>query len=480
RVNSTNALMNIPIRTSVNNSGFTSIGAITSVSNTSAWNLQIINRGAATRCGIAFSVDSANPTTTKPSADFYYIQTDSTNKLGNLAFGLTLPGSVRGNVFALRQDANYSFRPLFIQSTSASSAPLFNTLVNTGASNVCSNYQSYPFVISSTVGTANVKRCAIAFSESTTNTPPGADIMYVRTNATNDFGDLTINMTQNATTRLSVFNFNGVLNRGLVPFQQVYTVPSFTPVGNYTFCSNTSLYPMSIRHNNSADTLSNRVGLAFAINTSDAPPGFDITYQRGGAANYPSADGGAVFFNMTTSNTLRESVMVFASDNIQINKPINTNIICNALIGIGKTPTATYQLDLSGSNAYKATGTAWLNPSDSRLKEDITDANLTICYNNVKNMKLKYFKLREDIFNDEDISNDRHKLGFIAQEIEPFYPKAVKKSKEPQFGIEECRSLVVDQINYSLFGCVQKLLEKIETLESTVSELQNEIKNLKN
>jgi hypothetical protein len=305
---------------------------------------------------------------------------------------------------------------------------------------VCSNYQSYPFVISSTAGTANVKRCAIAFSESTTNTPPGADIMYVRTNATNDFGDLTINMTQNATTRLSVFNFNGVLNRGLVPFQQVYTVPSFTPVGNYTFCSNTSLYPMSIRHNNSADTLSNRVGLAFAINTSDAPPGFDITYQRGGAANYPSADGGAVFFNMTTSNTLRETVMVFASDNIQINKPINTNIICNALIGIGKTPAATYQLDLSTDIARKLTTSQWATGSDSRLKTDIIDANLDTCYDNVKNMKLRYFKWREDLFTDAQIGRDRHKLGWIAQEIETVFPKAVMKSIEPEYGIEECRT----------------------------------------
>jgi len=31
-----------------------------------------------------------------------------------------------------------------------------------------------------------------------------------------------------------------------------------------------------------------------------------------------------------------------------------------------------------------------------------------------------------------------------------------------------------------LYGACQKMMQKIEALESTVSELQNEIKNLKN
>ena len=68
--------VNANLQTIVNNSGFTSAGDLTSVSNTSDWNLQIINQGSATRCGVAFSIDSADPTTTKPSADIYYTQQD--------------------------------------------------------------------------------------------------------------------------------------------------------------------------------------------------------------------------------------------------------------------------------------------------------------------------------------------------------------------------------------------------------------------
>ena len=57
----------------------------------------------------------------------------------------------------------------------------------------------------------------------------------------------------------------------------------------------------------------------------------------------------------------------------------------NGFVGIGMTPV--YQFQLSTSNAYKATGTAWLNPSDRRLKENIEPADLEVCYNNVKNIQ---------------------------------------------------------------------------------------------
>ncbi|MFN9111798.1 MAG: tail fiber domain-containing protein, partial [Bacteroidota bacterium] len=152
----------------------------------------------------------------------------------------------------------------------------------------------------------------------------------------------------------------------------------------------------------------------------------------------------------------------------------------NSGIGIGKTRDAGYHLDMATDNARKLTSAQWATGSDSRLKTDIIDANLDTCYDNVKNMKLRYFKWREDLFTDAQIGRDRHKLGWIAQEIETVFPKAVMKSIEPEYGIEECRSLNNDQIYASMFGAMQKMMQKIETLESTVSELQNEIKNLKN
>jgi hypothetical protein len=100
--------------------------------------------------------------------------------------------------------------------------------------------------------------------------------------------------------------------------------------------------------------------------------------------------------------------------------------------------------------------------------------------------------------------DDRHKIGWIAQDVESVFPKAVH-TKEFRYGqvydtvpgipaevdeegnvisegtegetvlvseqvIPDCKDLNSDQIYAAMFGAVQKLIEKVETLEA---ELQN-------
>ena len=77
------------------------------------------------------------------------------------------------------------------------------------------------------------------------------------------------------------------------------------------------------------------------------------------------------------------------------------------MVGLGVTPTS-YQLQLSTDNAYKSTSATWATGSDERLKEDIVDADLNTCYDHVKNLKLKYYKWKEDMF-DDGVIRDKHK-----------------------------------------------------------------------
>ena len=157
--------------------------------------------------------------------------------------------------------------------------------------------------------------------------------------------------------------------------------------------------------------------------------------------------------------------------------------------GIGINTSPSYQLDLSTDGARKLSSTTWLTGSDERVKDNIQDADIELCYNTVKNMKLKRFKWNEKYYPDVD---DRNSVGFIAQEVATVFPKAVKKNNQKFLinkgeteeenvyeEIEEFHSLDIDQINKTLFGAVQKLIKKNEELELKVQNLINDLEVIK-
>jgi|UniRef100_A0A6C0AMS3 hypothetical protein len=132
-------------------------------------------------------------------------------------------------------------------------------------------------------------------------------------------------------------------------------------------------------------------------------------------------------------------------------------------VGIGISSPA-YQLHLSSDSAAKPSTNTWTISSDSRLKTNITMANLDICYDNVKNIPLKRYTWLDEIYTAEQVS-DRSKLGWIAQDVETFIPKAVEQKE--MFGYSDCRTLNSDQIIASLYGSVQKLIKDFEEYKNT-------------
>jgi hypothetical protein len=155
----------------------------------------------------------------------------------------------------------------------------------------------------------------------------------------------------------------------------------------------------------------------------------------------------------------------------------------NGNIGIG-TNTPTYQLQLSSDSAAKPSTNTWTVSSDERLKTNIQLADLDICYNIIKNLPLKRYTWKDEVYTVEEVP-DRSKLGWIAQDVESVIPKAVEKVS--MLGYEDCRTLNSDQIIASLYGCVQKLIqineyqdEHIHNLNETINKIvsENEIKNI--
>jgi hypothetical protein len=163
----------------------------------------------------------------------------------------------------------------------------------------------------------------------------------------------------------------------------------------------------------------------------------------------------------------------------------NTSVYHMGSVGIGTT-NPEYQLDVRG-NIYSSTGgftqsglTTWTVLSDSRIKENIVKASYDKCLENVKNIELYNFNFKENYVS----TNDRHQLGFIAQEVQAVYPKAVEVGKmsinagnagDTNDIIENILTLNTTQIDYTLYGAVKNLIEKVENLEDELQYIENDL-----
>lgn len=192
-------------------------------------------------------------------------------------------------------------------------------------------------------------------------------------------------------------------------------------------------------------------GGAIRFGTSNNPTFGEMAAIKGiyFSSNATNFAGGLAFFtrsnNATSNTTLQERMRITHHGNV--------------LIGTSAT-TCNFRLQIGTDSAGKPGTNTWTISSDVRIKEDVVSANVGICYSNVKNIPLKYFKWRDDIYTTDQV-RDRHKLGWIAQDVEIVFPKAVDIM--PMFGYPDCRSLNSDQIIASMYGAVQHIQDITET-----------------
>jgi len=196
-----------------------------------------------------------------------------------------------------------------------------------------------------------------------------------------------------------------------------------------------------------------------------------------------------------------------ASDNATGTECARIDSSGRLLVGIIASPA--HQLQVSTDSAGKPSTSTWTIVSDERIKEDIELADLDLCYEAIKAIPLKRYKWRDEIYTTEQVT-DRRKLGWIAQDVETVFPKAVgthdfkynqvfketiipaveeeldadgnvitpAQPERTEQGdlisedvIEDCRNLNSDQIYAAMYGAVQKLMAKVETLETSNADL---------
>ena len=153
--------------------------------------------------------------------------------------------------------------------------------------------------------------------------------------------------------------------------------------------------------------------------------------------------------NLVMTNTFKEEFLSSTGGTITGN------------LGIGVI-NPTNQLELSTDSAAKQSTSTWTVSSDERLKTDIALADSNMCWEAVKNIPLKRYTWREDVYTTKQVG-DRSKLGWIAQDVQAVFPKAVRESEA--YGFSNCLSLDTDQLYAVMYGALQKALAEIEVLE---------------
>jgi Chaperone of endosialidase len=155
-------------------------------------------------------------------------------------------------------------------------------------------------------------------------------------------------------------------------------------------------------------------------------------------------------------------------------KVSNNGYIMNNL-GLGMT-NPTYQLQLSTDSAAKPSTTTWTTTSDVRLKTNISLADKNRCYDIIKTLPLKHYTWTQDYIENTMVT-DNSKLGWIAQDVQEVFPKAVRTT--PMFGLQDCKTLDADQIYATMYGAIQKLQDIVEQLQQDNQSLKRQLNSIK-
>ena len=141
-------------------------------------------------------------------------------------------------------------------------------------------------------------------------------------------------------------------------------------------------------------------------------------------------------------------------------------------VGIGTT-SPSYQLQLSTDSAAKPSSSAWTVSSDERLKSNISLADTARCYEIVKSLPLKRFTWRDEVYTPEQAS-DRSKLGWIAQDVESVFPKAVSVAALEFAAADEVTETVEEPVTETVTEEVseEKIVGNVLTMVTRTVEKQ--------
>lgn len=107
--------------------------------------------------------------------------------------------------------------------------------------------------------------------------------------------------------------------------------------------------------------------------------------------------------------------------------------------------------------------------SDPRIKENIVDADLKMCYDTICALPLRKYKYNADYCSTFQIG-DESRLGFLATDLLPHFPKSVHTS-DTVFPALSTSLLTIDtaQVEMAHLGATKYIMAELERLEALVS-----------
>jgi hypothetical protein len=111
--------------------------------------------------------------------------------------------------------------------------------------------------------------------------------------------------------------------------------------------------------------------------------------------------------------------------------------------------------------------------SDPALKEDVSGANLDMCYQVLDSLPLRTYSYSAPYQSTFRQVDPQPRLGFLTTEIAPHFPKSITTAPfEHAWGPSTIQMLDVGQIKYLHLGATQRLSQQVSTLEATASSLE--------
>ena len=191
----------------------------------------------------------------------------------------------------------------------------------------------------------------------------------------------------------------------------------------------------------------------------------DISGTAAGSASQWTTNGTAIHYN--TGNVGIGTTNPLTKLHVTGQARIDNNV------GIGLTPT--FQLQLSTDSSAKPATSTWTVSSDERLKTNIEVADYDRCYEIVSKLDLKSYNWNSNIPQlMESVGSDQHRLGWIAQEVEPIFSKAICVVPE-LYGMSNVLNANFDQLYAVQYGAVKKLIDKVAFLEQAIIDLKAQL-----
>jgi hypothetical protein len=98
-------------------------------------------------------------------------------------------------------------------------------------------------------------------------------------------------------------------------------------------------------------------------------------------------------------------------------------------------------------------------------------ADYDLCYSNLKSLDLKRYSYIQ-AFKEAAQIQDTFRLGWIAQDVQPIFPKAIHEVDAPEYGLSNMLNVDFDQVYAMMYGALRHAMSNLDGLEAALAILE--------